>query len=158
MYAINRLKAAKSAWYWAVHIRRRGKVYFRRFYDLKLGGARKALAAAVQWRDGVLANTRVLTFREFHARRRSNNTSGVPGVHFVKGVRQPLGSWQAKIRLAGGRKVHRSFSVRKFGSRQAFRLAVAARERLLELVADRPFLYSRTAKRFAAMSRARGQT
>jgi hypothetical protein len=31
MYAISRLKAARSAWYWVVHLRRRGKLHYKRF-------------------------------------------------------------------------------------------------------------------------------
>lgn len=152
MYAITRLKAAKNAWYRVVHLRRRGTTHYKRFYDLKHGGSRKALAAALKWRDQVLATTQALTFREFHAQRRSNNTSGVAGVHFLRSVAQPLGMWQARIKLANGQKVHRGFSVRKFGERQAFKRAVAARLKLLELVPDRPYLKHATAKKFAARS------
>lgn len=78
-----------------------------------------------------------------------NNTSGVPGVHFLKSLRQPRGYWQARIRLSNGRKVHRSFSVLRFGEREAFRRAIAARKELLVLVDDWPFLYNATAKKFA---------
>jgi len=42
--------------------------------------------------------------------------------------------------------------VKRFGERQAFRLAVAARARLLELVAERPYVYAATAKKFATRS------
>lgn len=41
VYAITRLKAALSAWYWAVKFKRRGKLYSKRFYDLKHGGSKK---------------------------------------------------------------------------------------------------------------------
>jgi hypothetical protein len=54
-YAITRLKAKQAAWYWAVHFRRRGKLYSSRFYDQKHGGSRKALAAALH---GVTAVSR----------------------------------------------------------------------------------------------------
>jgi hypothetical protein len=33
--------------------------------------------------------------REFHEKKRSNNTSGVPDVHFLRSKAQPRGSWQA---------------------------------------------------------------
>ncbi len=150
LYAIGRLKAARNAWYWVVNFARRGETHYMRFYDLKHGGADKALAAAVAWRDRQLAATRALTYREFHAQRRSNNTSGVPGVHFLKNARQPEGIWQAKIKLPDGRKVTKMFSVHKFGAEQAFKHAVAARGELLALVDDRPYLYHPTAKQFAA--------
>jgi hypothetical protein len=47
MYAIVRQKAARNAWYWAVHLKRRGKLHFRRFYDGAHGGSRAPLALCV---------------------------------------------------------------------------------------------------------------
>jgi hypothetical protein len=55
-----------------------------------------------------------MTFREFHQQKRSNNRSGVPGVHFLKTRRQPQGAWQEKIKLPNGGKITKTFSVRKF--------------------------------------------
>jgi len=48
MYAITRRKAALNAWYWVVHFRRRGKLYSKRFYDVKQGSSKKAIAAPRQ--------------------------------------------------------------------------------------------------------------
>ena len=158
IYATTRLKAARNAWYWDVHFRRRGKMYFKRFYDLKHGGARHALAAAKAWRDQQLPKTKTLTYREFHAQRRSNNTSGVAGVHFVKSVRQPSGVWQALIKLPNGKRISKSFSILKFGRNEAFKRATAARTDMLMLVDERPYLHDATAKRFAAKQRSRGRT
>lgn len=110
MYAITRSRKAKNAWYWRVSFRRHGTDYFRTFYDRKHGGSSKALAAALAWRDRKLREARVLTLREFNMQRRSNNTSGVPGVHFLKSPRQPHGLWQARVKLPSGRKIHRTFS------------------------------------------------
>lgn len=149
-YAIFRLKAARNAWYWAVHFRRRGQMHYKRFYDLKHGGSKPALAAALAWRDRRLQRTKILMFREFHVQRRSNNTSGIPGVHLVKSIAQPLGAWQAKIKLPDGRKITKSFSILKFGDRAAFERAAAARDGMLALIDDRPYLRHPTAKRFAA--------
>ena len=150
MYAITRAKKAKNAWYWRVTFSRRRTHYSRTFYDLKHGGPAKARAAAITWRDRQLKQAGVLTVREFCAYRRSNNTSGVAGVHFLTSARQPLGLWQAKIKLPDGRKVTKGFSVKKFGRRPAFNLAVAARTQLLKLLGEQPYLYSSTAKKFAA--------
>ena len=150
VYAITRSKAARNAWYWAVHFKRRGKLYFKRFYDLTLGGTKKALAAAIDWRDRSLVQAKVLTYREFHEQTRSNNTSGVPGVHFLRTVRQPQGVWQAKIKLPDGRKPTKAFSVQKFGRREAFKRAVAARNEMLRMLQDRPYIKHPTAKRFVA--------
>jgi hypothetical protein len=149
MYAISRMKAKKNAWYWQVSFRRRGKPYEKRFNDLIHGGSKKALAAAIRWRDGRLSRSRVLTLREFCQQKRSNNTSGVPGVHFLTPKRMPQGIWQAKIKLPDGRTLHRTFSVRKFGQREAFKRAVAARAELLYMIEDRPYIKHPTARRFA---------
>jgi hypothetical protein len=154
MYAITRLKAAINAWYWAVNFRRRGKLYYKRFYDQKHGGSKNALAAAMDWRDRNLAQAEVLTHREFCQQKRSNNTSGVAGVHFLKTIRQPGGIWQARIKLPDGRKIHKTFSVRKFGRREAFKRAVGARADMLLMVEDRPYIKHPTAKRFAPRPRA----
>jgi hypothetical protein len=126
VYAIIRLKARLSAWSWSVSFSRRGRRYHKRFYNRKHGGSKKALATAIAWRDRQLARTRVLTYREFHQQRRSNNRSGVAGVHFLTSPRQPSGAWQAKTKLPNGKKITKSFSVRKFGKREAFRRAVKA--------------------------------
>ena len=150
MYAITRAKKAKTAWYWRVSFKRRGNHHFHTFPDLKHGDSKQALAAAIAWRDRQLRQARVLTLREFHAHRRSNNSSGIAGVHLVASQRQPKGAWQAKIKLAHGKKLTKSFSVKRFGRREAFRRAVAARARMLDLVADRPYLKHATAKKFAA--------
>ena len=148
MYAIIRLKAARNAWYWAVHLRRSGKMYYRRFYDLKHQGTKNALAAAIAWRN-CIAGQNVFTIRKFHTQRRSNNRSGVAGVHFLRNERQPRGVWQSKIKLPDGRKITKSFSVHKFGRREAFEHAVAARAGMLELIEDRPYLEHPFAKRLA---------
>lgn len=154
MYAIQHLQADRGTWYWAVHFRRRGRLHYRRFYEPKYGGPRKALHAAIRWRDRELARAKALTFREFHQQRRSNNRSGVPGVHFLRSERQPQGVWQAKIKLPDGRKITKSFSIRKFGRRKAFEQAVDARHDMIALVEDRPYLYHPTARRMAARGKA----
>lgn len=99
-----------------------------------------ALAAAIAWRDRSIARSRVLTMREFCQQKRSNNTSGVPGVHFLRPTRLPKGIWQARISLPDGRKIHKTFSVSRYGERRAFDNAVAARRELLRLIDDRPYL------------------
>jgi hypothetical protein len=150
LYAIGRRKAALNAWYWVVNFSRRGQTHYRRFYDLQHGGSEQALTAAVAWRDRELAVAAVLMYREFHSQRRSNNTSGVAGVHFLHNTRQPDGFWQAKIKLPDGTKLTKTFAVRKFGRTEAFKRAVAARDEMLALVGDRPYIHDPVAKRFFA--------
>ncbi|MPZ43028.1 MAG: hypothetical protein GEV05_06450 [Betaproteobacteria bacterium] len=150
MYAISRIQAKPSVWCWAVAIRRRGKTYYKSFYDLRCGGSKKALAAAIAWRDRVLARTRTLAKREFHQLVRSSNTSGVPGVHFIRPYNQPQGSWQARLKRPDGKQITRTFAVCKYGERGAFERAVQARAEFLALVDDQPYVYHPTAKKFAA--------
>jgi hypothetical protein len=127
-------------------------MYSKTFYDLACGGSKEARAQAIAWRDARLAEIKVLTVLEFHKQKRSNNVSGVPGVHFHKPANQPLGFWQAKIRLNDGKSRAKSFSVLKFGEREAYHLAVAARAELLDTVENRPFLHNLTAKQFLRQS------
>ena len=42
---------------------------------------RQAKAAAVAWRDEILSELQAFRLVEFHKQKRSNNVSGVPGVH-----------------------------------------------------------------------------
>lgn len=158
MYAIRRHCAAKNAWCWRVRFSRRGTMYSKTFYDLACGGAKKAKAQAIAWRDAQLTKLKALTLLDLHKRKRSNNQSGMSGVHFHKTARQPLGFWQAKIRFHDGTRKARSFSVQKFGDKDAFCLAVAARAEMLAMVENRPFLHSQVAKRLnrAASPTSRG--
>lgn len=149
-YAISRLQSPGGFAYWAVRFRRRGRSHYKSFYDLRRGGARKALADAIAWRDRQLRSVGALTKREFRDILRSDNRSGVPGVLFIRPKSQPMGSWQAKMRVSGGKSIARTFAVGTYGERGAFRLAVAARQRMVETVEDRLFLHSATARKIAA--------
>ncbi len=152
MYAIRRHRAAIKAWCWRVRFSRRGVSYSKSFYDLACGGARQAKAQAVAWRDAQLAKIEALTLLDLHKKKRSNNVSGVSGVHFHKTSRQPLGFWQAKIRFHDGTSKAKAFSVRMHGYEEAFNLAVAARSELLAEVENRPFLHDPVAKRLSRVN------
>ena len=149
MYAIQHLQHEKGTWYWFVSFSRQGVRHERRFYEPQFGGSEPALAAAVAWRDQKLAEVKALTLVAFCQQRRSNNQSGVPGVHYLCPPRQPEGIWQAKLKLADGTRMTKSFSVLKHGERKAFKLAVAARREMLTRAPDRPYLYDPLAKKFA---------
>ena len=153
MYGIQRRQHASGTWYYGVSFSRRGKPYEKRFYDPKHGGRVQARRAALAWRDAQLARAPVLTIVEFSQLKRSNNTSGVPGVHFLTSERQPQGIWQAKLKLAGGTYTRKSFSVRLNGTKAAYALAVAARTAMLASAQDRPFLRHAVAKRMATRPR-----
>lgn len=153
MYAISRRKAAKNAWSWIVHFRRRGQLHSMHFSDLKYGGSELALKAAIVWRDEQLATLQILNMVEFCQLQRSNNTSGVPGVHYLTTARQPNGIWQAKVKI-NGKARHKSFSVLLHGWQSAYDQAVAAREQLLMEANDKPYLYDKLAKKFSAKANA----
>ena len=150
MYAIKHLQADKGTWYWSVNFSRNGQHHYRRFYEPKYGGSDAALQAAIAWRDEKLAEARVLGVLEFCQKKRSNNSSGVPGVHFLTPAAQPEGIWQARLKLADGTNTTKTFSVQKHGKRKAFKLAVAARREMLQRAKDRPYVYDPLAKKFAA--------
>ena len=116
---------------------------------MRRGGPEKSLAAAIAWRDAQLSQIDVLSNHEFRRSHRASNTSGAPGVLFIRPKSQPEGSWQAKIKLPSGKSIAKTFSVKKHGERGAFRLAVAAREALLQHVVDKPFLFHPTTQAFA---------
>ncbi len=149
MYAIQHEQHEMGTWYWRVSYSRHGKRCSRCFYEPMYGGSAKALKAAKAWRDEQLSKEKVVTLVDFCQMKRTNNRSGVPGVHFHVSERQPMGFWQAKITVAGGKSRNRSFSVRAYGRRRAYKMAVAAREEMLAQVEDRPYLYDSTALRLA---------
>lgn len=140
MYAIRRHRASINAWCWRVCFRRKGRLFERSFYDGKLGGEEEALRAATAWRDRQLREIEALSLIEFHSQVRANNSSGIPGVHFHKTASQPLGFWQASLRVSGLPSKSRSFSVLKFGYANARSLAERAREQMLAEVTNHPYL------------------
>lgn len=150
MYAISRLQAPSGVWYWKVNFSRRRKSYQQRFYESKHGGSAKSLEAAKAWRDSQLAQAEALTMVEFCQRKRSNNNSGVPGVHLLKSAAQPVGCWQAKLKVsAAGKYKSRNYSVLAHGYHEAYEMAVAARLEMLAGIEDRPYLYDSLAKKLA---------
>jgi hypothetical protein len=96
---------------------------------------------------------------EFCQQKRSNNVSGVPGVHLLKSEAQPAGFWQAKLKVGGtGRYKSRNFSVLAHGYREAYEIAVAARLEMLAGTEDRLYLYDSMARMLAPKVAGRKQT
>jgi AP2 domain len=141
IYALKRLQHDSGVWYWQVAFSRKGQRHVRRFYDSAHGGNAGARRAAVAWRDRMLAQVQPLSVAEFCQHKRSNNTSGVPGVHFLRPGAQPEGIWQARLKLGDGTKLIKSFSVLKHGQHRAFELAIEARQQMLQSVAQRLYLH-----------------
>jgi hypothetical protein len=150
MYAITRLQAGSGTWCWSVNLSRAGKLYSRRFYDPKYGGSRAARLAAIAWRDEQLASIKALGILEYCELKRGNNTSGATGATFTTSARQPDGVWQARLKLAGDNTQTKSFSVRLYGERRAFAMAVKARRQMLAAAEDRAFVRDKLARRVAA--------
>jgi hypothetical protein len=118
-----------SSFGWQVRMQRRGEKSSRFFSDANYGGLAHAYAAALAWRDSVLA--------EWQSNERariceisSRNASGVIGVSRVV-VRAANGAeyqfWQATWCPSPGVRKSVKFSVKKHGDQVAFRLAIEAR-------------------------------
>ncbi|MVT28642.1 hypothetical protein GO496_09180 [Acidovorax citrulli] len=110
-------------------IRRRGRNVGRLFSVKAFGSLKKALKAAIAFRDEVNEIFPPLTKQEAHAIRRSTNTSGVPGVFRTK-----TGEWKASIQFEDGTCKTRQFAVHVYGEDRAKQLAVEARVELLKQI------------------------
>ena len=134
MYGITRCKKKKydKSLSWKVVISRRGKMLNKSFYDQTWEGAENALAAAKRYRDALIQSIPPLTMREFAQMVKTNNTSGVVGVHFQ---RKPSGivRWIAQIKLPGGKYLSKAFSESVYGSR-AREMAIQTRQEMLSLM------------------------
>jgi hypothetical protein len=114
---------------WQVRLQRRGKKYAKFFADRSHGGPAEAMRAGKIWRDSLLRKLdqveqiRVCT-------RSVRNQSGVVGVSKVRVTTNGSSYefWQATWSPETGRRRSVKFSIRRYGERQAFRLAVEARE------------------------------
>jgi hypothetical protein len=138
MYGIIRIdREASNTHAWRMEIQWRCRIYSRNFSDQRHGGKRKALQAAVAYRDIIIATHAPLTRAEHCAIRKKNNRSGVSGVTRLeimdRRCKNPVrtGYWLAKWPFDGGRFKQCLFSIQKYGERGAYFLAVRAREEAL---------------------------
>lgn len=129
LYGIGLRQVNGVAVAWRVSIRRRGRNVGRLFSVKEFGNLKKALKAAIAFRDEVNQVFPPLTKQEAHAIRRSTNTSGVPGVFRTK-----TGEWKASIQYEDGTCKTRQFAVHVYGEDKARQLAVEARIELLKQV------------------------
>ena len=116
---------------WVVQFKRAGIPYVRYIADGK-HGRDASHERAVQYRDWL--ERRLPPWNKLH-RRSATNTSGIIGVTRIidrpragKRIARWIGFWY----LADGDDTKRSFSVRKYGDRQAKALAIEARRRGVE--------------------------
>ena len=119
---------------WLVTVQRRGEILVRSFADGIYGGKKQALAAAVAYRNLLLAHYSQLEHRVWvRSRLRKNNTSGIPGVGRYEVLVNPRNGrrdafWQAAWVNEQGLSRKRKFAVSRYGERLAKRLAIAERE------------------------------
>jgi len=149
IYGISRADDdAKRQHCWIVHIERRRRVLRRTFSDGLHGGRWKALGAARAFRDELLVSHPPMTRAEYAALIRKNNRSGVPGVFRQVSVETTSAgaveraSWIAYWTKPDGKRAIRKFSIRRYGEKDAFARAKAARKRALAEM-DEPHTTSR---------------
>ena len=117
---------------WVVRLSRQGRgVGTRFFYDHVYCSTEAALQAAKQYRNELLKLYPPLSSRSYREKLPPRNTSGVVGVSRDNGR---TGYWMACTRLRDGTLLIKRFSVKRHGEEGAKQLAIAERERQLQLV------------------------
>lgn len=125
---------------WRVTLQRQNRIVAKSFSDGICGGKRKALQAAIAYRNWLLAECSIAEHRHWVRNRlRRNNTSGIPGVGRYEALANPdtgrcKAFWLASWIDERGASRKRKFSVSCHGERQAKRLAIAEREQQLQRV------------------------
>lgn len=119
---------------WQVHVRRGGKLVTKLFSDSKLGGKRKALDAAKQYRDGLIEEMAKWEKPLWRIKRTPRTNTGVMGVSQTEyntrsGKKRKVITVTVRSEL--GKAVNRKFSVDKLGYEVAVKKAVAWRKKIL---------------------------
>ncbi len=127
-YAIARIDLPGASTHgFQVRIQRRGIKYGKFFADRVHGHPELALRAARQWRDVLLEQ---VTDRARICERSQRNSSGVVGVSKITVIASNGTSylfWQATWSPIPGQRRCVKFSIKRYGDREAFELAVEAR-------------------------------
>ncbi len=137
IYGITRIDSDKSRTYaWVVNLSRRREMFVKHFTDGVYGGKRKALAAAIAYRDHIIARYPPLTLKEFCSVIKHNNRSGISGVcHYASSEPRQDGElrwyWVASWSPEPRKTKQIKFSVDKYGEEGAFQRAVRARKNAL---------------------------
>ncbi len=125
---------------WVVTLQRKGAIIVKRFADGVYGGKRKALKAAVEYRDSFLARDKPFDHQIWiRTRLRKNNKSGIPGVGRYEVVDNPdngrvRAHWVASWHDEHGASRKRKFSITRYGEEEAKLLAMAERNYQLKRV------------------------
>ncbi|MBT8038501.1 MAG: hypothetical protein KJO21_13270 [Verrucomicrobiae bacterium] len=127
-YAIARIDLPGAGTHgWQVRLQRRGIKYGKFFADRGHGQPERALQAAIEWRDDLLTK---ITDRARICERSLRNRSGVVGVSKITVVTANGNAyhfWQATWSPTPGQRRCVKFSIKRYGDREAFQLAVEAR-------------------------------
>lgn len=143
---------------WRVQIQCSGHIVLHSFSDGLYGGKRKALQAALVWRDAMLdqvQHERAQRWLYMCTVLRKNNSSGIVGVgrYISRESGEERASWHGYWQGDDGKRHSRKFAVDKYGEKHAKALAIAARtEAMAELIAMRsrsasPYRHSRSTAR-----------
>jgi hypothetical protein len=123
---------------WFVRGYRNGKTYSRLFSDRKSGGRDEAWEAALAYRDKLYDDLEKIPAKPRERRmvyRDSRNTTGVLGVSRTR-KKDTQGRvsecYSVSWRPEPGQQKCTSFSIRKYGEKRAFELAVALRKQKLK--------------------------
>ncbi|WP_431127520.1 AP2/ERF family transcription factor [Variovorax paradoxus] len=123
--------------HWAVAIQRDGVTLGKIFSFTVYGSQAAALRQAQAWRDEIVRQHPPATRQQFAATSRRNNTSGYTGVKLANDRDGIPRYWEASTRLGPGNTVRKFFSIKRYGNAHAKELAIAERQRQLELIEGR---------------------
>lgn len=137
MYGISRIDDDKFRTHaWRVSLRRKGKMHVKNFPDKSLGGKRKALKLAKEYRDYIVEKYPPITRKQFCKVIRKNNNTGISGVctygkpYMLKdGTIKEIRYWEANWPDENDQNVSLSFSVNTYGDSVARHMAIKAREK-----------------------------
>jgi hypothetical protein len=137
---------------WFVRGYRNGKTYSKLFSDLKCGGKTKAYKIARQYRDELTEELKSIPKKQRPRRvvsSDSRNTTGELGVSKTTKT-GPNGTkhecYSVSWRPEPGIQKCTSFSIRKYGDKKAFKLAVEHRRSMMREIHGKNF-YSKLSKR-----------
>jgi len=124
---------------WVVQVQRDYKKTVKMFTDNRYGGKRKALNAAIEFRDQLISSDT----HHYHLKKRNvvrrNNSSGVAGVGRYEAIDNPNTNhrrvfWLAMWDDEYGVRRQKRFSVLLYGEDKAKKLAIAERKKKLKEV------------------------
>jgi hypothetical protein len=132
---VRETESSKNGGGWKVAIQRRGIRKSKSFSDSKCGGKAKALAAAKDYRDAILATvTNAAYGRWLRENKHPPNTSGIIGVarYRIRSRKKMAAVWDAFWGDIDGTRHRRRVYVSAYGEKGAKALACAARREAMK--------------------------